>query len=497
MIHSGRLHWSELRDNVREAVGAYFFEYAHARGPCDCIWYAMNCLCWHETANRDLSASSARTACSSRTTLDVRLLLGPSTRVSHVVLETVEPSKHRIAVPDHGELRIGTLNSGSARDCGAQGHRARTNRDRRTIDEVRRSRQDTRSICVPPQLGRSETMATSYHSLLIRASWAVSAQRLRRGIAPRRQRHAHSPPRCRRTQAAHRRGRQRARFHRLRPPPLFTTEGTPSTQVDENAHAESSRRAGHHPAASFCGNARVRNPAASPTGRCRCARRAGMTARPTLATPGAKYRRSGSSSALRRAYRQLLRWTGSCARSAMAAAYDQPAAESARLLRSASARCQLLRYVPAAPDTSTCCANRIESRNSRSSPCMLRRTAARIRTARRILLLPLSRFSTCNVALPVSLHLSLVEDRQHPLQLVPPYGSPSRPVSGFNVTAVMDPRHQRMARLQLLAYVRRSVTRGHTSITASSDSPPPARASSCAPTHASPSWSGLLSCCPR
>ena len=29
---------------------------------------------------------------------------------SHVVLETEEPSHHRIAVPDHRALRVGTLN---------------------------------------------------------------------------------------------------------------------------------------------------------------------------------------------------------------------------------------------------------------------------------------------------------------------------------------------------------------------------------------------------
>jgi len=29
---------------------------------------------------------------------------------SHVILETEEPSHHRLAVPDHGHLRVGTLN---------------------------------------------------------------------------------------------------------------------------------------------------------------------------------------------------------------------------------------------------------------------------------------------------------------------------------------------------------------------------------------------------
>ena len=32
-------------------------------------------------------------------------------RGSHIVLETAEPTKHRIVVPDHAELRVGTLNS--------------------------------------------------------------------------------------------------------------------------------------------------------------------------------------------------------------------------------------------------------------------------------------------------------------------------------------------------------------------------------------------------
>ena len=32
-------------------------------------------------------------------------------RGSHVVLETEDPSRHRIAVPDHKVLRIGTLNA--------------------------------------------------------------------------------------------------------------------------------------------------------------------------------------------------------------------------------------------------------------------------------------------------------------------------------------------------------------------------------------------------
>ena len=30
---------------------------------------------------------------------------------SHVVLETSEPRQHRIAVPDHSPLRVGTLNA--------------------------------------------------------------------------------------------------------------------------------------------------------------------------------------------------------------------------------------------------------------------------------------------------------------------------------------------------------------------------------------------------
>lgn len=30
---------------------------------------------------------------------------------SHVILETEEPSHHRLAVPDHRNLRVGTLNS--------------------------------------------------------------------------------------------------------------------------------------------------------------------------------------------------------------------------------------------------------------------------------------------------------------------------------------------------------------------------------------------------
>jgi len=29
---------------------------------------------------------------------------------SHVILETEEPSRHRLAVPDHHNLRVGTLN---------------------------------------------------------------------------------------------------------------------------------------------------------------------------------------------------------------------------------------------------------------------------------------------------------------------------------------------------------------------------------------------------
>ena len=32
-------------------------------------------------------------------------------RGSHVVLETEDPPRHRIAVPDHKALRIGTLNA--------------------------------------------------------------------------------------------------------------------------------------------------------------------------------------------------------------------------------------------------------------------------------------------------------------------------------------------------------------------------------------------------
>ncbi|MEO8436615.1 MAG: type II toxin-antitoxin system HicA family toxin [Pyrinomonadaceae bacterium] len=30
---------------------------------------------------------------------------------SHIILETEEPAHHRIAIPDHDSLRIGTLNS--------------------------------------------------------------------------------------------------------------------------------------------------------------------------------------------------------------------------------------------------------------------------------------------------------------------------------------------------------------------------------------------------
>ena len=32
-------------------------------------------------------------------------------RGSHIVLETFDPSRHRVVVPDHPALRIGTLNS--------------------------------------------------------------------------------------------------------------------------------------------------------------------------------------------------------------------------------------------------------------------------------------------------------------------------------------------------------------------------------------------------
>jgi predicted RNA binding protein YcfA (HicA-like mRNA interferase family) len=30
---------------------------------------------------------------------------------SHVILETTEPRKHRISIPDHAALRLGTLNA--------------------------------------------------------------------------------------------------------------------------------------------------------------------------------------------------------------------------------------------------------------------------------------------------------------------------------------------------------------------------------------------------
>ena len=32
-------------------------------------------------------------------------------RGSHIVLETLDPSRHRVVVPDHPAIRIGTLNS--------------------------------------------------------------------------------------------------------------------------------------------------------------------------------------------------------------------------------------------------------------------------------------------------------------------------------------------------------------------------------------------------
>ena len=32
-------------------------------------------------------------------------------RGSHIILETDDPSHHRIAIPDHRQLRIGTLNA--------------------------------------------------------------------------------------------------------------------------------------------------------------------------------------------------------------------------------------------------------------------------------------------------------------------------------------------------------------------------------------------------
>ena len=65
--------WSELRYNAREAVEAYCFD-------------------------RPLPES-------------VRGYCAVHQRGSHIVLETSDPSRHRVVVPDHHELRIGTLNS--------------------------------------------------------------------------------------------------------------------------------------------------------------------------------------------------------------------------------------------------------------------------------------------------------------------------------------------------------------------------------------------------
>ena len=54
---------------------------------------------------------------------------------------------------------------------------------------------------------------------------------------------------------------------------------------------------------------------------------------------------------------------------------------------------------------------------------------------------------TVRVTPPIALHQSLVEDRQQPLQLVPPPARQPRYLD--DVAVVMDPLHQRMARLQL------------------------------------------------
>jgi hypothetical protein len=40
----------------------------------------------------------------------VAILKGASGR-SHIILETSEPTHHRIAIPDHNPLRLGTFNS--------------------------------------------------------------------------------------------------------------------------------------------------------------------------------------------------------------------------------------------------------------------------------------------------------------------------------------------------------------------------------------------------
>jgi len=96
--------WEELRVNVREAVSAYFLTRPN-RPPCGCIWCGMNCWQAHETA-RDLSgAELIKRLCKHH---GYRQVNQPG---SQVILETESPRHHRLAVPDHNPLRVGTLNA--------------------------------------------------------------------------------------------------------------------------------------------------------------------------------------------------------------------------------------------------------------------------------------------------------------------------------------------------------------------------------------------------
>ena len=161
-------------------------------------------------------------------------------RGSHVVLETVEPSKHRIAVPDHGELRIGTLNS--------------VLRATRHAVDLRR-----------PNLAGQRP----WHLLPLAADQAARLRAtLRRGIAPLRR----GRPIPRHAGAS---GSASTRKTTSQIPPSEAAAATTLRERRARRWTRTACRSSRAPAITpprLSAETRAANPAASPTGRCRCAR---------------------------------------------------------------------------------------------------------------------------------------------------------------------------------------------------------------------------------
>jgi hypothetical protein len=96
--------WEELRKNVIEATSAFFFDQPASKQIRLHLVRDESCRLREDTARR-FRYSPRRSVMS---TLAVR---GNSQTGSHIILETADPSRQRIAIPAYKALRIGTFSS--------------------------------------------------------------------------------------------------------------------------------------------------------------------------------------------------------------------------------------------------------------------------------------------------------------------------------------------------------------------------------------------------